>query len=158
MVKGHYTDWVENPEEYPITGMGGANVGPEFSAEEYHALVELEKLEQKIIHRTPLEPSHFIETLQHAVFASNRWKKWLLPDEIRTDFWNLPAGRREWLIKTGSRYIWTDESVNAARNQLYQCLSNHGLDPHAFVIEKISNRVEKYIDAFNLQNSIDILY
>ena len=28
LVKGHYTDWVDNPEAYPTSGMGGANVGP----------------------------------------------------------------------------------------------------------------------------------
>ncbi|MCB0024456.1 MAG: class II D-tagatose-bisphosphate aldolase, non-catalytic subunit, partial [Caldilinea sp.] len=37
LLKGHYTDWVENPADYAATGMGGANVGPEFTAVEYDA-------------------------------------------------------------------------------------------------------------------------
>jgi tagatose-1,6-bisphosphate aldolase non-catalytic subunit AgaZ/GatZ len=157
MVKGHYTDWVENPEEYPKTGMGGANVGPEFSAEEYLALSELEKSEKKIIHQFPWQPSEFIETLQYVVVESGRWKKWLLPDETGKDFWNLPDDRKAWLIKTGSRYVWTDHRVIAARSTLYQNLANQVKDPHAIVIEKISQKVEKYIKAFNLENSVDIL-
>jgi D-tagatose-1,6-bisphosphate aldolase subunit GatZ/KbaZ len=40
-IKGHYTDYVENPEEYPASLMGAANVGPEFTEEEYEALREL---------------------------------------------------------------------------------------------------------------------
>ena len=156
-VKGHYTDWVENPDEYPKTGMGGANVGPEFSAEEYFALYELEKSEKKIIHQFPWQPSEFIETLQYVVVESGRWKKWLLPDEIGKDFWNLPDDRKAWLIKTGSRNVWTDHRVIAARSTLYQNLANQQKDTHAFVIEKISQKVEKYIKAFNLENSIDFL-
>jgi hypothetical protein len=45
LAKGHYTDWVENPEAYPASGMGGANVGPEFTLEEYLALRDLEDRE-----------------------------------------------------------------------------------------------------------------
>ena len=46
-IKGHYTDDVANPEEYPLCGMGAANVGPEFTISEYRALCELEGLEKK---------------------------------------------------------------------------------------------------------------
>ncbi|MBR2747931.1 MAG: class II D-tagatose-bisphosphate aldolase, non-catalytic subunit, partial [Bacteroidales bacterium] len=46
-IKGHYTDDVANPEEYPLCGMGAANVGPEFTISEYRALCELEELEVK---------------------------------------------------------------------------------------------------------------
>lgn len=41
LIKGHYTDWVENPAAYPAAGMGGASVGPEFTATELAALREL---------------------------------------------------------------------------------------------------------------------
>jgi D-tagatose-1,6-bisphosphate aldolase subunit GatZ/KbaZ len=157
MVKGHYTDWVENPEDYPKTGMGGANVGPEFSAEEYIALLSLEEMElasEQLIHR---ELSHFRETLQDVVVGSGRWKKWLLTEEIGFEFSNLSEQRKEWLIKTGSRYVWTDKRVVVARNNLYKNLAIQEKDPHAYVVEKIVQKVEKYIKAFNLQNSIDIL-
>ena len=34
-IKGHYTDGVSNPQDYPLCGMGAANVGPEFTMSEY---------------------------------------------------------------------------------------------------------------------------
>mgnify|MGYP005858561581 CR=1 FL=1 len=49
LVKGHYTDWVENPAAYPETGMGGANVGPEFTAEEVLALADLCAREETLL-------------------------------------------------------------------------------------------------------------
>jgi D-tagatose-1,6-bisphosphate aldolase subunit GatZ/KbaZ len=154
MVKGHYTDWVENPEQYPASQMGAANIGPEFTAEEFDALVELEELEKQITKSTDEQPSHFFDTLQHVVVTSGRWKKWLLPREKGLEFNDLTAERKEWLLKTGSRYIWTNEKVAAAREILYHNLKSEDSDPNDFVINKIASVIEKYIWAFNLQDSI----
>ncbi len=41
LIKGHYSDNVTNPEAYPESGMGAANVGPEFTEREYDGLIEL---------------------------------------------------------------------------------------------------------------------
>ena len=157
LVKGHYTDWVKNPEEYPRTGVGAANVGPEFTAEEYLALDELERYEREWIRNTHFKPSNMIDTLQKVVIESGRWKKWLLPDEVGSEFDNLSEARKDWLLKTGSRYIWNDPKVLAAREKLYKNLRYKVHDPHTYVVDKITKSVEKYITAFNLRNSIDVL-
>ena len=47
-IKGHYTDDVENPQDYPLCNMGAANVGPEFTISEFNALEELEKVENEL--------------------------------------------------------------------------------------------------------------
>ena len=46
-IKGHYSDDVDNPQDYPTSGMGAANIGPEFTMNEYDALAELEAEEKK---------------------------------------------------------------------------------------------------------------
>ena len=116
LAKGHYTDWVENPEAYPASGMGGANVGPEFTAAEYLALRDLEARERHWQpSKTGQEQSHFMERLRRAVIDSGRWKKWLQPAEKGLAFQELPPDRQEWLVQTGSRYIWTAPDVVAAR-------------------------------------------
>ncbi len=155
LVKGHYTDWVDTPENYPASGMGAANVGPEFTAEEFMALRELEH--QEGVLSAQYRWSNFIQTLQDAVIQSGRWKKWLLAEEKGTEFADLSEARREWLLKTGSRYIWTEARVVEARNTLYRNLTEAGIDPHTFVLNRITKAIEKYIRAFNLVNSVDIL-
>ena len=47
-IKGHYTDFVQNLNQYPSAGIGAANVGPEFLVAEYQAYKELEAIEQKL--------------------------------------------------------------------------------------------------------------
>ncbi len=155
LIKGHYTDWVSNPEEYPAAGMGGANVGPEFTAEEYLALKDLVCKEQALTRgHKGSQPSQFMAILQQAVVASDRWKKWLLPDERGLDFSQLLPERQDWLTQTGARYIWTDPAVQAARGQLYQNLAPIMPDPHAYVVDRIVRVVNKYINAFHLFDSL----
>jgi tagatose-1,6-bisphosphate aldolase non-catalytic subunit AgaZ/GatZ len=157
LAKGHYTDWVENPEDYPASGMGAANVGPEFTAVEYMALADLEEQERILLPTSSRARSNFMMTLQRVVVESGRWKKWFLPGEEDLLFDELPAGRKDWLLKTGSRYIWTNEEVMAARALLYRNLRDRKIDPENYVVEKITLAIEKYIKAFNLQNSLTTL-
>lgn len=152
LIKGHYTDWVENPAAYPASGMGGANVGPEFTATELAALRELCARE-----RARSLDSGFEEALKAAVIESNRWRKWLTPDEVGREFDKLAVERQEWLIATGARYVWTDPRVLAARARLYEHLRQEFPDPHGFVVERIAQSIQKYVDAFNLRGSHPLL-
>jgi len=152
LIKGHYTDWVENPAAYPASGMGGANVGPEFTATELAALRDLCAREQ-----AQGLTSGFEEALRDAVIESNRWRKWLTPDEAGRRFDELMPERQEWLVATGARYVWTDPRVLAARARLYEHLRHELPDPHGFVVERIAQNIQKYVDAFNLRGSRRLL-
>jgi tagatose-1,6-bisphosphate aldolase non-catalytic subunit AgaZ/GatZ len=157
LIKGHYSDFVDNPRDYPLSGMGGANVGPEFTAIEYQALENLEAKEAALHAARPtLQPSLFMQTLEAAVVASGRWKKWLQPDEVEKSFDQLSPERRSWLAQTGARYIWTEPSVVAARKVLYTNLSAVMDDPSGYVVERIAISMEKYVNAFNLFDSLEI--
>ena len=144
LIKGHYTDDVANPEAYPISGMGGANVGPGFSAVEYEALLDLVRLEEHLDHH-----SGFPEALRNAVIDSDRWRKWLQPDEEGRSFEELAPERQEWLIRTGSRYVWTHPAVDAARQRLYTNVADH--HPAAsYVRWRIETDILRYAHHFNL--------
>jgi tagatose-1,6-bisphosphate aldolase non-catalytic subunit AgaZ/GatZ len=159
LIKGHYTDWVANPADYPATGMGGANVGPEFTATELEALHELCARESSLMEKRPsVSPSGFKETLATAVVESNRWQKWLTPaDETGRGFDELIPPRQEWLIATGARYVWTDPRVLAARQRLYENLRSELPEPDTFVVDRIAQNIQQYIDTFNLKDSLPLL-
>lgn len=157
LIKGHYTDWVANPGEYPASGMGGANVGPEFTAAEYQALADLCAKEADLCRSRPgIEPSGFMEALQQAVLDSGRWRKWLLPDEVGKPFAELSPARREWLVQTGSRYVWTVPAVVSARKVLYANLSAVFPDPHRFVVDRVAEVIDRYVVAFHLFDALTL--
>jgi D-tagatose-1,6-bisphosphate aldolase subunit GatZ/KbaZ len=171
LIKGHYTDWVENPADYPLTGMGGANVGPEFTAEEYLALADLCAKETDMQRSRPdMVLSGFMGVLETAVYNSMRWRKWLQPEEYARvgqhstshpdahGIWQaLTPERRAWLTQTGARYIWTEPAVVAARQVLYRNLSAVLPDPHQAVVDRIARCMERYVVAYHLFDSLSLL-
>jgi tagatose-1,6-bisphosphate aldolase non-catalytic subunit AgaZ/GatZ len=158
LVKGHYTDWVANPEAYPASGMGGANVGPEFTSVEFAALEELAAREVDMQRGRPLpQRSGILEALEAAVLDSNRWRKWLQPDERGRAFAELAPGRRQWLVRTGARYIWTDARVLEARAHLYANLAQVMPDPAGYVVDQIAQAIERYVTRFRLFDAMALL-
>ncbi len=148
-IKGHYTDFVSNPQDYPITGIGAANVGPEFTIAEYDALNELSELENKLYKQDQIAyPSKYKEKLNSAVIESGRWKKWLLEGE--NDYESLTDKRREWIIQTSCRYVWADPEVKSSQNILYENLHQNGIDAKTWVLLSIESSIDRYLREFNL--------
>ena len=158
VIKGHYSDGVTNPEAYPLSGMGAANVGPEFTEAEYKGLTELEIIEKNYHSQGKVARCSDIGlTLRNSVVNSGRWKKWLQPGEDSGNFENLSPERQDWLISTGCRYIWQNTEVLAARMQLYENLQAHGVLAEEIVLSIIESAMDKYFAAFNLRNLNDLL-
>ncbi|MBL7969631.1 MAG: class II D-tagatose-bisphosphate aldolase, non-catalytic subunit [Prolixibacteraceae bacterium] len=158
VIKGHYSDGVTNPEAYPLSGMGAANVGPEFTITEYNGLMELEKLEQKYFEEGKIARCSDIgKILYEAVVKSGRWKKWLFAGESRDDFESISSDRKEWLISTGCRYIWQNPEVLASRAQLYNNFEINGVLAEEIVLSNIEYSMDNYYSAFNLRNLNDLL-
>ena len=157
-IKGHYTDDVANPEEYPLCGMGAANVGPEFTISEYRALCELEELERRCEAEGKVAVlSGMRAVLTGAVHASHRWEKWLHEDEQGKDLCELTPERQDWIVATCCRYIWQQSAPLAARATLYQNLQRLGIDAEEIVLGRIERDMDKYFRAFNLIGLNDLL-
>ncbi len=150
-IKGHYTDDVANPQDYPLCGMGAANIGPEFTMSEYDALAELEATEKELYAKGELaQLSNITKTLWHAVHDSNRWQKWLHGEEIGKDLAEVEEERQEWLVKTCCRYIWQNNEVLVARQKLADNLHRANIDAETVVLMRIEHDMDKYYNAFNL--------
>lgn len=158
VIKGHYSDGVTNPEAYPLSGMGAANVGPEFTEKEYEGLLELEQMERFLYKKGRIAVLSMMGlVLKNQVVGSGRWKKWLQPDENPENFESLSPERQNWLISTGCRYIWQNPVVIAARVKLYSNLEINGIQPEEIVLSHIESAMDKYFAAFNLRNLNDFL-
>jgi tagatose-1,6-bisphosphate aldolase non-catalytic subunit AgaZ/GatZ len=151
LIKGHYSDNVTNPEAYPASGMGAANIGPEFTEMEYDALMELEQVQEMLLDEGKIAKRiELKKTLWEAVIKSGRWQKWLNADENSNDFYANSSERQEWLVKTGCRYIWENPEVVANRARLYQNLRAQGIDPDTIVESTIERAMDRYFFRFNL--------
>jgi hypothetical protein len=138
--------------------MGAANIGPEFTMNEYDALAELEAEEKKQYEagRIP-QLSNMGKVLWQKVYESGRWKKWLQPDEQGKDLAEVSEERQQWLVKTGCRYIWQAPEVLVARQTLYDNLEYVGIHAEDVVLMRIEHNMDKYYYAFNIVNLNDHL-
>jgi tagatose-1,6-bisphosphate aldolase non-catalytic subunit AgaZ/GatZ len=158
LIKGHYSDNVTNPEAYPESGMGAANIGPEFTEMEYDALVTLEQIQQELFTAGKIaRPAAMKEILREAVIRSGRWRKWLNKDEHPDNFFANSEERQHWLIKTGCRYIWEEPDVVATRAKLYENLRLQGIDAAEIVESSIERAMDRYFYKFNLVGLNDLL-
>lgn len=157
-IKGHYSDSVDNPEAYPMSGMGAANIGPEFTEREYDGLMELDALEAKLFNEGKVaKQSGMKKELWDAVINSNRWIKWLSNEESSEDFNVLTKERQEWLIKTGCRYIWENPEVVKARTKLSENMAHCGVKHEDIVLTHIGKAMDRYFHTFNLVDLNDFL-
>jgi tagatose-1,6-bisphosphate aldolase non-catalytic subunit AgaZ/GatZ len=151
LIKGHYSDNVTNPKAYPESGMGAANIGPEFTEMEYNALIELEIIQQKLFADGKIaKPIVIKKKLWDLVIKSGRWRKWIQKDENPNDFYANSSERQEWLIKTGCRYIWEDPEIVSSRSRLYQNINIQGIDAATIVESSIESAMDRYFYDFNL--------
>jgi len=151
LIKGHYSDNVTNPEAYPASGMGAANIGPEFTEMEYDALIELEQIQTRLFAEGKIAKSASLKKkLWESVIKSERWQKWLHAGENNNDFYSNSPDRQEWLIKTGCRYIWEDPEVLSTRAKLYQNINMQGIDAAEIVESSIERAMDRYFFKFNL--------
>jgi hypothetical protein len=104
-----------------------------------------------------MQRSRLLEALEDAVYRSGRWKKWLQAEELDIPFVEIDPERRNWLVQTGSRYIWTDPEVLRERARLYENLTPVLPDANAWVVERIALSMEHYITNFHLFDSMQLL-
>ncbi len=150
-LKGHYTDNLDDPAGYPAAGVAAANVGPEFSEREFEGLMVLAEIEAAEVDAGRLGwQSGMEDALRRAVVDSGRWRKWLLAEEKGMDFEALKPARRDWLVRTGSRYVWTAPAVVSARERLYENLRRQGIDGPAVVRLAIERSMDRYFQGFGL--------
>lgn len=150
-LKGHYTDFVDAPASYPLAKMGGANIGPEFSAVEYLAVMEMATVERNVLLRggARREGSGIETVLTEAILETGRWKKWLHADEKGRAFGELPEERQQWLLRTGSRYVWSEARVRLARGRMVETLAVE-VDAEKFIVDRLENSIDAYVQAFGL--------
>ncbi len=156
--KEHNADYLSEDilKMHPELGITSANIAPEFGLVETVSLINLAGKEMEEIKSNPdIEPSNFINVIQHSALDSGRWKKWLVKDDAHLtekDIANNTSKLKE-ITEVCGHYVFDKEEVKSARQRLYDNLVKLKIaeSPERIVIDSIKNAIMKYVDAFRLR-------
>ncbi len=158
-LKVHYTDWLENSDlqKFPEISIGAANVGPEFAGGIVEGLKDLEKKEKEVLSEVEEEVnySNFMKILKEVAVKNAPWEKFA-PDELDEDELKEFADNNEENIAfCVGRYVMNEQLVMSARKDLYENIREYGEteDPDQYIIEKIKDKIHRYVQAFNLSET-----
>lgn len=133
-------------------GITAMNVAPAFGTVETRALLELLDVEDKFAELGAIaEPSNLREVLTHESIYSMKWKKWLTDEVDMSNLEALDEATKRQITELCGHYTYSNETVEAEINKLYNNLASMGIDGRRYVIEKLKEEMEKHVRCFNME-------
>ncbi|RLG86723.1 MAG: hypothetical protein DRO39_02385 [Thermoprotei archaeon] len=142
-LKTHSTDFVENPEEFPRVGVGGANIGPEFAYRQYMAVKTLEEEARKVLGGEV----GALRVVTEEILRDGRWRRYAGGRGLE----ELPENEKDFVLGISSRYVWSAPRVEEALRSLASRLSNAGVDAEATILNSLKGRIGHYMRSFGLE-------
>lgn len=160
--KEHNADYlnIDACRMHPQIGITGMNVAPEFGYVESKAYFELAELEEMILRDgqiTREEVSQIREKLSEKVREKAPWQKWLTDEMRESSEEKIWSDKSLSLLMTGvcGHYVLCEPEIEEAIKRLFQNLRRFSdvQDPDQFVIMKVVESIEFYIEHLQLKDS-----
>ena len=139
--------------EHPALGVTAMNVAPEFGTVETQAYLKLIEVEERL-NGQGLVPtvSKLGEVLREEAVKSGRWKKWMVDgkDQLQAEEIFRDAELTRLITEISGHYTFNNERVKKEIQVLYDNLAQSGIDGEAYVIYKLQNSLDHYVECFNL--------
>ena len=155
-LKEHNGDYLDDAIllEHPALGVTAMNVAPEFGTVETQAYLKLIEVEERLAKQGLIpDVSRLGQVLREEAVGSGRWKKWMVdgkenlsPEEIFRD-----EKLTRLITEISGHYTFNRDSIKAEIKKLYENLALSGIDGEKYVIYKIQNAINHYVECFNLQ-------
>lgn len=155
-LKEHNGDYLSDEVilEHPALGVTAMNVAPEFGTVETQAYLKLVDVEDRLKKQNLLEnPSNLGQALREEAVKSGRWKKWMTDgkDKLTMEEIFQDAELTQLITEISGHYTFNDERIKKEIQTLYDNLATQGIDGEAYVIYKIQNAIDHYVECFNLK-------
>ncbi|MGT2948629.1 class II D-tagatose-bisphosphate aldolase non-catalytic subunit [Streptococcus devriesei] len=150
---GDYLDDVTLLEHLPST-ITATNVAPQYGTEETRAYLNLAQVEAKLVeYGLVKEASKIRETLLVKAIESQRWRKWMVGDQVNLTVEEIKADEAlsEEILDIAGHYTFNDPAVKAEIEKLYANLAAHHIDGKRYVIDHIKRPIRDYAECYNLK-------
>ena len=139
---------------HPALGITAMNVAPEYGTVETRAYLKLVELEEMLFAEGIIsKKSNLKNCIRKEAVASRRWEKWMTDDTVSKSTEELL--RDENIINTitdiSGHYTFNNDSVKKEIENLFSNLSEAGVNAEEYVIYKLKESLDRYVECFNLK-------
>lgn len=139
---------------HPAIGVTATNVAPEYGTVETQAYLKLIEVEDTLFQKGLLnEKSNLRDALRTKAVESERWRKWMVGDKIDISVEEVLKDEKlvDLITQIAGHYTFNNDLVKAEIDKLYKNLGLVGIDGEKFVIDKIQESLDRYVECFNLE-------
>lgn len=150
---GDYFDDVTLLEHIP-SNITATNVAPQYGTEETRAYLNLANVEQKLVSQGLInEPSKTREVLLDYAIKSERWRKWMVGDQVNLTVEDIQKDEElsEEILDIAGHYTFNEDEVKNEIQKMYDNLANHSIDGNRYVIDHIKRPIRDYVECYNLK-------
>ena len=139
---------------HPALGITAMNVAPEYGTVETRAYLKLIELEEMLFTEGIIsKKSNLKNCIRKEAVASRRWEKWMTDDTVSKSTEELLQDEN--IINTitdiSGHYTFNNDSVKKEIENLFSNLSEAGVNAEEYVIYKLKESLDRYVECFNLK-------
>jgi len=155
-LKEHNGDYLDEAIllKHPALGITAMNVAPEFGTVETQAYLKLIVVENELYNDGLIsEKSNLEKVIKEEAVKSGRWKKWMVEGKDKLSFEDvLKDEELTYLItEISGHYTFNNDSVKSEIQNLFNNLNKVNIDGEKYVIYKIKDSIDRYVECFNLE-------
>lgn len=139
---------------HPALGITAMNVAPEYGTVETRAYLKLLELEESLFEQGLIsKKSNLKDVIRRESVASRRWEKWMTDDTVSKTTEELLKSEEIINVITdiSGHYTFNNDNVKAEINNLYSNLAQAGINAEEYVIYKLKESLDRYVECFNLK-------
>jgi D-tagatose-1,6-bisphosphate aldolase subunit GatZ/KbaZ len=155
-LKEHNGDYLDDAIllEHPVLGITAMNVAPEYGTVETQAYLKLIVVENELYNDGLIsEKSNLEKVIKEESVKSGRWKKWMVDGKDKLNFEDILKDEELTYLITeiSGHYTFNNDLVKSEIQNLFNNLNKVSIDGEKYVINKIKDSIDKYVECFNLE-------
>lgn len=140
--------------QHPSLGITAMNVAPEFGTVETEAYLKLIEVENGLYSQGLIDKKSNLENvIQEEAVKCRRWEKWVVDDTASKSAEEILKDKKltRQITEISGHYTFNNDAVKVEIKNLFNNLDKSKIDGEKYVIYKIQESINRYVQCFNME-------
>lgn len=155
-LKEHNGDYLDEALllQHPSLGITAMNVAPEFGTVETESYLKLIEVEEGLYNQGLIDKkSNLKNVIEEEAVKCRRWEKWVVGDTASKAAEEILKDKKltKQITEISGHYTFNNDIVKAEIESLFSNLAEAGIDGEKYVVYKIQESIDRYVQCFNME-------